>query len=216
MYVLRAAFIGIESHHVGSNPHTDDLTESADGTVKKAYGKVGAQLSLGMHARLIPTELLDDSECPGEAVIEEAPEPTEELQDRPVRYVVQTTFYIFDGIAVDVLIGAHSIKSLNLYTEHTDALTSRADAGLQDDMVFRVGLLGKSRNRPSRDSLGSSQEMSNVMHDINLIKCSMLIPDSFICKMPRATRRSRPARECSERASNSRSRQSQRRSKSKL
>ena len=110
MYVLRAAFIGIESHHVGSNPHTDDLTESADGTVKKAYGKVGAQLSLGMHARLIPTELLDDSECPGEAVIEEAPEPTEELQDRPVRYVVQTTFYIFDGIAVDVLIGAHSIK----------------------------------------------------------------------------------------------------------
>ena len=171
---------------------TEELIEFADGTVKKVCGKVSAQLSLGMHARIIPVELSDDSERPSEAVIEEAPGPTEELQDRPVRHVVQTTFYVLDGIAVDVLIGAHSIESLNLYTEHTDALTSRADADLQDDMVLRIGLLSKFRNRPNHDSSGLSQNVSDGMHETDIVECLMLIPASFIFKIPRATRRSRP------------------------
>ncbi|KAF3051089.1 hypothetical protein E8E11_001317 [Didymella keratinophila] len=151
---------------------TADIVELADGTARKACGRVVAQLSLGMDAKLIPMGRPGCSKELDERVIVKTEEPAIKPQTGPVRHVLQATFYVLDGITVDALVGARSIESLKLYTEHTEVLISRADEDLQDDPLYRIGLVGKIRTRPSSgfpgiidgepdhhgETLGSSRE----------------------------------------------------------
>lgn len=170
---------------------TTDIVELADGSTRKACGKVVAQLSLGMDAKLLSVETPDCSmELDGTIAIDSKEPATEsQLAGGLVCHVLQTTFYILDGIVVDALVGGRSSESLRLYTEHAEALTSRADEDLQDDTLYRIGLVGKIRTRFSGSSPGIVHpEPDHQGEALGMHRTSLLSEPTLTTNRPQPTR----------------------------
>lgn len=126
---------------------TEDSVEFADGTIKKPCGMVMAQVSLGTDGRTIHHNPTDDHGGQEQDLDDELVDPLAQYANGSVRHVVQTSFYILDGIVVDALVGANFTESLELYTDHTNNFTSCVSLDPRDDAVLRIGLVGKVRSR---------------------------------------------------------------------
>ncbi|USP75575.1 hypothetical protein yc1106_02849 [Curvularia clavata] len=128
----------------------------ADGRIKTPRGKFEAQLALGSMACLIEFEEYDDfdefssKQTTSEELMHNGPViPSHDVvniesRNTPVLNIICTTFYILDGITVDVLIGAKSLESLQVYTLHTNYLDSFAGDTAANNL-HRITLASKIR-----------------------------------------------------------------------
>ncbi|EUC29462.1 hypothetical protein COCCADRAFT_8314 [Bipolaris zeicola 26-R-13] len=152
----------------------------ANGRTKIARRKFVAQLSLGSSARLIKLkedadadEFADNERGTGDLIdseinVQPLSAQNANRDDTPVQRVINTTFYILDGITVDALIGAKSIESLQVYTHHTQHLTIQTKRDIETFKICRIALSSKIRSNAKSIVTSSRQTRSDGLPRPNL------------------------------------------------
>ncbi|KAF2182352.1 hypothetical protein K469DRAFT_232168 [Zopfia rhizophila CBS 207.26] len=136
----------------------------ADGSIEKTCGLVVAQLTVGYGAKKLQlgaknTVALSNYELGHEEdVIQTLPPPIgftsansnqlikrppdKEKGERVYRNVIESEFHILKGLTVDVLVGAGSLESLEVYTHHSKDLIVRQSQNPSMAQLNRIILLG--------------------------------------------------------------------------
>jgi len=78
-----------------------------------------------------------------------------------VRRVIESTFYVLNGISVDVLIGASSIESLQVFSHHIDALTSEECDEVEDVGLLRISLAKRLTSLATQSTVDSRDDATS-------------------------------------------------------
>lgn len=149
----------------------------ADGSIEKAAGVCSGQLTVGsgsgsiidlVHIDKDHNNLENTSAKIGSVSLPDSSDVDDtdwsSMNDCTYRNVINTKFYVLYDMSTDLLLGAASLESLQVYTHHQDQLTMSSSYGVDDASLNRIVLLGKMGKilrRAASSAFGSSPTVSS-------------------------------------------------------
>ena len=138
---------------------SDEQVIFADGRRKSVHGICVVQLSIGKDGRLVDNRPAVGMNTQRQEHSPRTSSPSSPsslssssssdaglkfLEGGPVRHVIESRFYVLEGIDVDVLVGASSLESLKAFSHHQDAFFS-PELESQFPALHRISLAERAR-----------------------------------------------------------------------
>ncbi|KAI4645599.1 uncharacterized protein J4E79_010777 [Alternaria viburni] len=138
---------------------SDEQVIFADGRRKSVHGICVVQLSIGKDGRVVDNRPAVEMNTQRQEHSPRTSSPSSPsslssssssdaglkfLEGGPVRHVIESRFYVLEGIDVDVLVGASSLESLKAFSHHQDAFFS-PELESQSPALHRISLAERAR-----------------------------------------------------------------------
>ncbi|KAI4613950.1 hypothetical protein J4E80_006638 [Alternaria sp. BMP 0032] len=121
------------------------------------------QLSIGKDGRVIDHKppIKTSTQCQEGSQMTSMSSSNEraEIQEvGPVRHVIESRFYVLEGINVDVLVGASSLESLKAFSHHQDAFFC-PELGPKSPALHRISLAERARKLARKLTVAENSDL---------------------------------------------------------
>ena len=147
---------------------TDEQVIFADGRRKAVHGICVVQLSIGKDGRVIDHKppIKTSTQCQEGSqmtLMSSSDERAEILEVGRVRHVIESRFYVLEGINVDVLVGASSLESLKAFSHHQDAFFC-PELGPKSPALHRISLAERARKLARKLTVAENSDFPDGNH----------------------------------------------------